>query len=68
MTGAALGGYLSASSSSSLATSAGVSAVAGLTGGFLMAVGSRLASGCTRFVQRVSLLEEFAYHRPQPLN
>ncbi|XP_013410268.1 uncharacterized protein LOC106173630 [Lingula anatina] len=47
VSGAVLGGYLSASASGSLGTARGVAPLSALTGGALMLFGARLAGGCT---------------------
>jgi hypothetical protein len=48
--GAIVGGAASAASSDSLASVQGVGIAEAICGGFLMLIGARLASGCTRFV------------------
>ena len=45
---AMLGGFLSATSSDTLATTKGVPIPAALGGGFLLLIGARFAAGCTR--------------------
>lgn len=49
VTGAVIGGLISALISDSLATSVGCQAHVSFFGGFIMTVGARFASGCTRY-------------------
>jgi len=47
--GAVLGGYMSASASSTLGQIQGVSVTASFLGGFLLYIGARIGGGCTRY-------------------
>lgn len=50
VSGAVIGGLVSAISSSTLSSSHGVQAHTAFLGGFVMVFGARFASGCTRYV------------------
>ena len=49
MTGAIVGGYVSATMSRSIGTAIGVSPLSAFLGGVCLLVGARMGAGCTRY-------------------